>query len=174
MQQVQGGVHGRHDAGVHTQRRGLIHAEGSPVDDAEPVLQGIDPGQTQGGQFAQTVPGHSHRVDTQGHEVASHGIFHGEQGRLLPPGFLEIFLLIVEQQVQKVEVRGGGSPVHPFLDDGEGLVELPPHAGIVRPLPGKYQGEGQRWLIFRAQEDPLARPRLQRLGGDHAALGQRG
>ncbi len=97
MQQVQGGVHGRHDAGVHIHSRGLIHAEGSLVDDAEPVLQGIDPGQTQGGQFAQTVPGHSHRADAQGDEVSSHGVFHGEQGRLLPPGLLKVLLSIVEQ-----------------------------------------------------------------------------
>ena len=67
------------------------------VHDSKPVLQRIDAGQAQGGQFAQTVAGHSHRVNTKGDEVSSHGVFQGEQGRLLPPGLLKVLLSIMEQ-----------------------------------------------------------------------------
>ena len=97
FQQIRGDVRGRHDAGVHVHASGLVHAEGPLVHDSKPVLRGIDTGQAQGGQLAQTMAGHGHRVDTKGREVSSHGVFHGEHGRLLPPGLLKVLLSIVEQ-----------------------------------------------------------------------------
>ena len=77
------------------------------------------------------MAGHSHGVNAKGYEVTSHGVFHGEHCRLLPPGLLKVFLAIMEQQVKEVEVRCRGSPVHPFLNDGEGLVEIFCHSCIL-------------------------------------------
>jgi hypothetical protein len=96
-QQIHGGVRGRHRAGVQVSGGGLVHAEGPLIHNSKPVLHGIDTRQAQGGQFAQTVAGHSHRVNTKGDEVSSHGVFQGEHGRLLPPGLLKVLLSIVEQ-----------------------------------------------------------------------------
>ena len=129
-----------------------------------PSSSGIDTRQAQGGQFAQTVAGHSHRANTKGDEVSSHGVFQGEQGRLLPAGLLKVLLSIMEQQVQEVEVRCRCRPIHPLLDDGKGLVEIPPHSSIVCPLSGKYKSERRHWQILGAYEDPLLRQGPQRLG----------
>src|SRR4030065_57953 len=59
----------------------------------------------------------------------------------LPPFLQRVLLPIVEQQVKEVEVRCSRSPIHPFLDDGKGLVERLAHAGIVGSLSGKDQSE---------------------------------
>jgi len=95
-QQIHGGVRGCHGAGVQVSGGGLVHAEGPLIHNSKPVLRGIDAGQAQRGQLAQTVAGHSRRMDTKRDEVSSHGVFQGEQGRLLPPGLLKVLLPILE------------------------------------------------------------------------------
>jgi hypothetical protein len=164
FQPIQGSVRGRHGAGVHVHGSGLVHAEGSLVHNSKPVLQGKDASQAQGGQLAQAVAGHRHRVNTKRDEVSGHGVFHGEQGRLLPPGLLKVLLPIVEQEVKKVVVRCSRCPIQPFPDDGKGLVERLAHAGIVGSLPGKDQGERRHGRILGVDEEALLRQGTRRLG----------
>ena len=109
-------------------------------------------------------------MDAKGEEVSSHGVFQDEQGRLLPPGLLKILLAIMEQQVKEVEVRNRCCPIHPLLDDGKRLVEIPPHSSIVGALPRKHQGERKRRQILNAHEDPLLHQSSQGLGCDASAL----
>ena len=52
-----GSVRCHHDPGVHIHGAGLVHADGSLVHDAEAVLEGIDTGEAQRGQFTETVAG---------------------------------------------------------------------------------------------------------------------
>ena len=64
LQQVQRDIHRRHNAWVHMHGCGLVHAQRPLVHDAKPVFKGIDTGQAQGGQLAQAMARHGHRMDT--------------------------------------------------------------------------------------------------------------
>ena len=155
VQQFQGSVRGGHDAGISVQGGGLVHANCPLVHDAKSVLQGIDTGQAQGGQFAQTMAGHGHGADTKTDEVLSHRVFHGEQGRLLPPSFLKILFPIMKQQFKQIKIRRRCRPIHPLLDDGKSLVKFLAHAGVVGSLSGKNQSERCHAQILGADEDSL-------------------
>ena len=66
--------------------------------------------------------------------------------------------------MKEVEVRYRRSPIHPFLDDGKGLVERLAHAGIVGPLSGKDQSKRRHGQILGAEEEALLRQGTRRLG----------
>ena len=155
LQDLPGHVHGDHGAGIQTQTRGLVHALGPLVDDAEAVLPGKDPGHAQGQDFPHAVSGHGRRLNPQGEQLAHHGILQGEQGRLLPAGLLQVLVLGVEHQVQEIEVGPGGDPLHPLADQGKGLVKVPAHPRIIGALTRKDQGQGRRCVSLGSGEDSL-------------------
>jgi len=116
--QIEGRVHGRHDAGVHVHGSGLVHAEGLLFTIRNPFLRGIDTGQAQGGQFAKLWPAMATgwiprvvRYRAMAYSMANMaGCCHRSSKVLLP---------IVEQQVKEVEVRLQLRPIHPLLMTGK-------------------------------------------------------
>ena len=111
----------------------------------------------------------------KGEKLAHHGIFEGEQGRLLPAGLLQVLVLGVEHQIQEVEVGHRGDALYPLADQGEGLVKVPAHPRIIGALTRKDQGQGSRCVSLGSGEDSLAGEAPQgfiRQRGGHGSKGR--
>ncbi len=141
---------GGEDSGHASAGRQGLHQPGPLGDQADAVLQRVNPRHAGRHELAHTVPQHGRRFDPPTLPERCQGVFQREQHRLRVARLIQkrSCLGIQKRKQRAVEFRGEQfrAALERRAEDRLAFIERAAHAGVLRALPGKEKGDAGRLI----------------------------